>query len=141
MLMRVDITFYGKAAKISQAIALTSDMYVKLDDHYQIQDDKYDELAADLCPKVVAGYTGKYQWRSILLTVSWITRMDGQPTGISSLKLLMLITPSCPMITLKSLEAKVEYVNKQGLAGFMVWSLEMDDTKHTFLKTIQDTRK
>lgn len=143
--MHVGVTFYGKALKTSQAITSTSGMYVKLDGHYQIQGDKYDELAADPCPKAVAGYTGEYQWRSIVANGildnknGWTTYWDEQsqtPYAYHSENSTFLSYDNP-----KSLEAKVDYVNKQGLAGFMVWSLEMDDSKHTLLKTIQGVRK
>ncbi|KAG1147670.1 hypothetical protein G6F37_005651 [Rhizopus arrhizus] len=143
--MHVGITFYGKVLKTAQPITATSGMYVKLDGHTQIKGDKHDELAADPCPNAQPGYTGEYQWRSIVANGilenknGWTTYWDEQSqtpyayhAGSST-----FLTYDNP----KSFEAKLDYVKSQGLAGFMIWSLEMDDSKHTLLKSIQDVRK
>ncbi|KAI9266938.1 glycoside hydrolase superfamily [Sporodiniella umbellata] len=143
--IHVGVSFYGKALKTSQAITSTSGMYVKLDGHKSIQGDKYDELASDPCPNAVPGYTGEYQWRSIVSNGildnknGWTSYWDEQsqtPYAYNA-KNSVFLTYDNP----KSLTAKADYVKNQGLAGFMVWSLEMDDSKHALLTAIQSIRK
>jgi chitinase len=40
----------------------------------------------------------------------------------------------------KSIKSKVAYAKKQKLGGAMIWSLEMDDSKHTLLASLQGLR-
>ncbi|EIE91459.1 hypothetical protein G6F46_010811 [Rhizopus delemar] len=143
--MHVGVTFYGKVLKTAQPITSTSGMYVKLDGHTQIKGDKYDESDADPCPNCKPSYTGEYQWRSIVANGilenknGWTTYWDEQsqtPYAYHAGKHTFLSYDNT-----KSFEAKLNYVKSEGLAGFMIWSLEMDDSKHTLLNTLQGVRK
>ncbi|PHZ10037.1 uncharacterized protein RHIMIDRAFT_205883 [Rhizopus microsporus ATCC 52813] len=142
--MHIGITFYGKALKTAQPITETSGMYVKLDGHIPIQGDKHDELAADPCPGAKPGYTGEFQYRSIVAQGiqqnknGWKSYWDEQSQTpyafhAADSKFLTFENP-------KSIQAKMEYAKSEGLAGCMIWSLEMDDPKHSLLNAVQSAR-
>lgn len=141
----VGIPFYGSALKTSRAITSTSGLYVKLASSSAIRGDQYDELSADPCPGAKKSYSGSFEWRSIVSAgimddkngwKNYWDKVSATPYAFlaKEKKFLSFDDP-------KSLKSKVDYINKQGLGGAMIWSLEMDDAKNSLLSSIQSVRK
>jgi chitinase len=140
----IGIPFYGSAIKTSRGISSSSGLYVKLASKSNIKGDKYDELSADACPGAKKSYSGSFQWRSIVADGvvnnknGWKTYWDnvsGTPYAFHSSGNKVLSFDNA-----KSIKSKVAYAKKQKLGGAMIWSLEMDDSKHTLLASLQGLR-
>ncbi|KAG2192675.1 hypothetical protein INT46_006826, partial [Mucor plumbeus] len=140
----VGVPFYGLALKTSKAITSSSGLSVKLAASSAIKGDSYDESSADDCPGSTASYSGEFQWRSIAKQGilknqnGWKYYWDnGSETPYAyqskNKKFLSFDNP-------KSLKDKVNYINKKSLGGAMIWSLEMDDSNHSLLNSLQGVR-
>ncbi|KAI8063346.1 glycoside hydrolase superfamily [Gilbertella persicaria] len=141
--LTLGVPFYGTVLK-TQSKVHAAGLYVKLANNNAIKGDKYDEYAADPCPGAAKSYTGGYQWRSIHAN-GIQSNKDGWKTYWDSRS----VTPYAfhandkkflTFDNVKSLQAKVNYVKSQKLGGAMIWSLEMDDSSHTLLRSLQSVR-
>jgi chitinase len=141
----IGVPFYGTVLKTSRAITSSTGLYVKLANPSAIKGDQYDSLSADPCPGAKKSYSGEYQWRSVVSAGilsnknGWKTYWDKTSatpyaSQSSQKKFLSFDDPT-------SIKDKVAFVNSHSLGGAMIWSLEMDDSKHTLLSSLQGVRK
>ncbi|KAI8357261.1 glycoside hydrolase superfamily [Blakeslea trispora] len=136
--------FYGTVLKTKQKVTSSTGLYVKLANKGSIKGDKYDEYSADACPNAKKSYSGNYQWRSLVndgivkQQRGWKTYWDSRsmtPYAFNNNGNKVLTFDDA-----KSLRGKANYVKSQKLGGAMIWSLEMDDSQHTLLKSLQAVR-
>lgn len=141
----IGVPFYGTVLKTSRAITSSTGLYVKLASPSAIKGDQYDELSADPCSGAKKSYSGEYQWRSIVKNgilhnengwKNYWDKTSATPYAAQSSqkKFLTYDNPT-------SIKDKVAFVNAHQLGGAMLWSLEMDDSKHTLLSSLQGVRK
>ena len=122
------VPFYGRISKAKKSVKSSKNgMYVEIDQSKQIKGDDYDEEGIDPCPNAVATYSGMYQWRSIIEegiprnASGWASTWDAAsatPYAYKGNKILSYDDAD-------SLREKADYAKKNGLAGVMLWSLEM----------------
>ncbi|KAI9315537.1 glycoside hydrolase superfamily [Dichotomocladium elegans] len=135
------VPFYGHVGRTKTPITKDTGLYVKLAGG-QIKGDKYDEKSKDPCANAVASYSGMYQWRSIVANgiiknkSGWKTYQDKKSQTPYAAKSTTFLSYDDPA----SLKKKVAYAKRQGLSGVMIWSLEMDDSKHSLLNALQGMR-
>ncbi|KAI8338703.1 glycoside hydrolase superfamily [Chlamydoabsidia padenii] len=139
----VGCPFYGYLARVRKPVTSRSER-VAYTSSIQIKGDKYDTKSADPCHGAKAAFSGEYQYRSIVQEGiqqhrnSWRTYWDHKtltPYAYNS-KQKTLLTFDNPA----SLKAKAAYVVQNKLGGLMAWSLEMDDSKHSLLNSMQKVR-
>ncbi|KAJ1848528.1 hypothetical protein LPJ73_003946 [Coemansia sp. RSA 2703] len=132
--MNVGIPFYGYAmtAQVNMANN-TTNMYAPNSDTVP-QGDKDDILAIDSCAGGPAVYSGQWQWKHLrdqgLLSspttakAPWIRTWDATTSTpwLFNPKTNIFITYDDP----QSIYQKINYVASRGLAGSMVWSMDMD---------------
>ncbi|KAI8370835.1 glycoside hydrolase superfamily [Choanephora cucurbitarum] len=137
--------FYGTILQTKQKVTSSTGLYVKLSNKGSIKGDKYDEYAADGCPGSTKSYSGNYQWRSVVADGiikqqhGWKAYWDSRsmtPYAFNNKGNKVLTFDNA-----KSLKGKANYVKSQKLGGVMIWSLEMDDSSNTLLKSLQAVRQ
>ncbi|KAI8139456.1 glycoside hydrolase superfamily [Fennellomyces sp. T-0311] len=138
------VPFYGRVSKALKSVESSNEgLYVEIDQTKQIKGDQYDEEGADPCPNAVATYSGMYQWRSIVEegiprnASGWTSTWDSYSETPYAYKGTNILSYD----DAHSLREKANYAKKNGLAGVMLWSLEMDDADHTLLNALQGIRK
>ncbi|RUS30043.1 glycoside hydrolase [Jimgerdemannia flammicorona] len=126
--IHLGVPFYGWTAKVTTNLAKTRNPYVKFHNP-QVKGDKYDELSSDPCPGAKKGYVGAYQYRSLVsdgITSNkngwqhFFEKKSQTPWAYNNRRQLF-ISYDDP----QSAAAKAKWAKKNGLAGVMVWSLEM----------------
>ncbi|KAJ2624642.1 hypothetical protein GGI26_001336 [Coemansia sp. RSA 1358] len=132
--MNLGIPFYGYALKALQDMSKDpSDMYVPISSTAP-QGDMDDTPYADPCAGGPAVYSGEWQWKHLrdqgLLSspntavAPWIRTWDTTTSTpwLFNPKTNIFITYDDP----QSIQLKISYAASKGLAGTMVWSMEMD---------------
>ncbi|KAJ2888692.1 hypothetical protein FB639_000468, partial [Coemansia asiatica] len=132
--MNLGIPFYGYALTALQDISRNpSNMYVPISSTAP-QGDKDDTPYADPCAGGPAVYSGQWQWKHLrdqgLLTQTttaaspWIRYWDTNTSTpwLFNPNTKTFITYDDP----QSIQLKVNYAASRGLAGTMIWSMEMD---------------
>ncbi|ORX55758.1 glycoside hydrolase [Hesseltinella vesiculosa] len=140
------VPFYGYMTKTHPKAHYTTSMQIPLaPNKVQVRGDQYDRAEREPCAgasKVV--YSGEYQWRSIKQdgimenNGGWHSIWDRKtltPYSINKSKNLFLSFDDP-----RSLKKKAEFVQRNGLGGIMIWSLEMDDDSDSLLNAIQLVR-
>ncbi|OZJ03959.1 hypothetical protein BZG36_03241 [Bifiguratus adelaidae] len=109
----------------------------------QIPGDQYDTKSRD-CGAKVATYSGEFQWRSLAAQGvdqsrnGWQAHYDTktQTAWAYNTHKQQLVTYD----DARTCEAKAKYAKQHGLGGVLIWSLEMDDSHHTLLTSLQLVR-
>ncbi|KAI7872659.1 glycoside hydrolase superfamily [Spinellus fusiger] len=113
--------------------------------HPQIQGDKHDKKEKEPCPGSRFSYSGEMQWRTInemrILhgRGAWTTSWDSKSQTYYSFN--MKRNEFLSFDTPRSLQLKATYVVKNKLGGVMLWSLDMDDAKHSLIRSLQSVRR
>ncbi|KAJ2741215.1 hypothetical protein GGI20_005344 [Coemansia sp. BCRC 34301] len=132
--MNLGIPFYGHALTAKQNMLQTpTNMYVPIAATAP-QGDKDDTLFTDPCSGGPAVYSGSWQWRHLrdqgLLTTAGSAASPWVRTWDSATSTPWLFNPSTnTFITYddpQSIQLKVSYAAAKGLAGTMVWGMDMD---------------
>ncbi|KAJ2443285.1 hypothetical protein GGF42_006686, partial [Coemansia sp. RSA 2424] len=132
--MNLGIPFYGYALAAKQNMLQTpTNMYAPISATVP-QGDKDDTLFADPCSGGPAVYSGAWQWKNLrgqgLLTAAGVAASPWVRTWDSATSTPWLFNPSTnTFITYddpQSIQLKVNYAAAKGLAGTMVWSMDMD---------------
>ncbi|KAJ1878729.1 hypothetical protein LPJ57_003249 [Coemansia sp. RSA 486] len=132
--MNLGIPFYGYALTALKDMSKSpSNMYVHISSTAP-QGDKDDTPYADPCAGGPAVYSGQWQWKhlrdqgllstTVTAALPWIRSWD---TKSSTPWLFNPVTKT--FITYddpQSIQLKVDYAASRGLAGTMVWSMDMD---------------
>ncbi|KAL1935622.1 hypothetical protein VTP01DRAFT_4762 [Rhizomucor pusillus] len=140
----VGVPFYGYTGLTTKPVTKHA-MQVPINHSKpQIKGDKYDTEEADPCPGAKASYSGEFQWRAIQEEGilhnknGWKSYWDAStetPYAYNAAK-KQFVTFDDP----HSLSAKAKYAKELNLQGIMLWSLDMDDSRHSLLKALQDIR-
>ncbi|KAJ2037153.1 hypothetical protein H4S04_008638, partial [Coemansia sp. S16] len=132
--MNLGIPFYGYAMAATKNMLQTpSNMYAPISATAP-QGDKDDTLYADPCSGGPAVYSGAWQWKHLrdqaLLTSTGTAASPWVRTWDSTTSTPWLFNPNTnTFITYddpQSIQLKVDYAASKGLAGTMVWSMDMD---------------
>ncbi|KAJ2870666.1 hypothetical protein GGH93_005401 [Coemansia aciculifera] len=132
--MNLGIPFYGYAMTATKNMLQTpSNMYAPISATAP-QGDKDDNLYADPCSGGPAVYSGAWQWKHLrdqaLLTSAGTAASPWVRTWDSATSTPWLFNPNTnTFITYddpQSIQLKVNYAASKGLAGTMVWSMDMD---------------
>ncbi|KAJ2417887.1 hypothetical protein GGF41_005266, partial [Coemansia sp. RSA 2531] len=132
--MNLGIPFYGYAMAATKNMLQTpSNMYAPISATAP-QGDKDDALYADPCSGGPAVYSGAWQWKHLrdqaLLTSTGTAASPWVRTWDSTTSTPWLFNPNTnTFITYddpQSIQLKVDYAASKGLAGTMVWSMDMD---------------
>ncbi|KAJ2700314.1 hypothetical protein FB645_005039 [Coemansia sp. IMI 203386] len=132
--MNLGIPFYGYALTALKDMSKSpSNMYVPISSTAP-QGDKDDTPYADPCAGGPAVYNGQWQWKhlrdqgllstSVTAALPWIRSWDAKSSTpwLFNPVTKTFITYDDP----QSIQLKVDYAASRGLAGTMVWSMDMD---------------
>ncbi|KAL0075401.1 glycoside hydrolase family 18 protein [Phycomyces blakesleeanus] len=140
----VGVPFYGYTALTTSPATAKSGIKVAYKKGTQIKGDQYDSKGADPCKGAKSSYSGDVLWKTIASkgivrsASGWKTVWDSTSQTYFSYaaKTKQFLTFDDP----RSLRAKATYVQKNKLAGVMLWSLDMDDSKNSLLNSLQAVR-
>ncbi|KAJ2401895.1 hypothetical protein GGI23_001089 [Coemansia sp. RSA 2559] len=132
--MNLGIPFYGYAMTAKQnMLSDPSNMYVPISS-VAPQGDQDDQPYADPCAGGPAVYSGQWQWKHLrdqgLLPTTKTAASPWVRTWDNATSTPWLFNPNTNIFITyddpESIQLKVNYAASKGLAGTMVWSMEMD---------------
>ncbi|KAJ1718773.1 hypothetical protein LPJ53_006322, partial [Coemansia erecta] len=132
--INVGVPFYGYSMVTEQDMSKDpSNMYATISSTIP-QGDKDDELSVAPCSDGPAVYSGEWQWKHLrdqgLLTSPTTAAAPWIRTWDSTTSTPWLFNPNSSIFITyedtQSIKLKVDYAASRGLAGTMIWSMDMD---------------